>query len=301
MTLKATSLRILASVLLGLGLSACGAQSNTHERATTITVNIGRTGPLAQIPLDLAQSLGLFHQQGIQVLISQHPPSDIVIGPAGRRWPIYGVIGQGINGLVVSPEPDPGFRLAGLEQVPIAYPQSQPSLAWAFRGLMRTHAVRDTLLEPLGTEAIIRLWQAHHLAYVLVDAALWQRLHRTDPSATLLAVLSASMGPTPTVTVSGQNRSLPQFLAALNLSLWYLTTHRPKNILPLLPRCLRTPQTRLFIQLAERYQWYAASTVPTRQDYQRGVLFWRTLGVKWPDYYRAVDTRPSLVALSLTP
>ena len=287
---------------LSVALSGCGVGAGpSHRPLPTLTVRETTANPLALVPISIAQRLGLFRQQGIAVREVASKAAPVSLGSVGQRWPIVGVLAQGIDGFIVAPEPDPGFRLAALNQVPVAYPKNDPDLALAFRTLMHIHQVQDYLLEPLNLRTLINLWKSGHMPYVVANTALWHHLKGLNRSTTALAALSASMGPMPSIVIAGRASTLPQFLAALNLSLWYIETHAPKTLLPLLPHRLRTPTTTFFLQLADRYQWFPATTVPIRQNYQRGLTFWHMAGLRWPSYERAVDTRPSLTALSLTP
>ena len=210
-----------------------------------------------------------------------------------------GVVSLGAGAAILAPRADPGFRLAGLNQVPVVYPRESPGLTGLFQGVMALHDISPPWLVPLAESRILTLWKEGLLPYVLANSSLWYRLSRLRRSTRVLAVLAASTGPIPTSVVYGHGPKLPPFLAALNLSLWYLRTHSPatiaKNIAsPALPVAWE-------VAMAQRYHWLAPATMPTRSAYERGRAFWINAGIAWPAYGDGVARRPSLIALTLTP
>jgi hypothetical protein len=289
------------SLILMLSLSACGPIRSRTAPLAVVRVHFDSQSALAEIPLAVANRLGLFRQQGITVQAGTADRSAITIGPAGHAWPITGVLTQGLDGLVAAPHADPGFRLAALRQVPIAYTRGDRALAFTFQIVMHQHQIDDYMLEPLDVKEVMTLFTRGHLPYVLVEATLWARLASGQPDAHILAALSAASGPIPSIVVTGSDGALPNFLAALNLSLWYIETEPAVTVWNQLPPRLHTHEILTVLQLADRYQWFSPSTVPDRQRYQRGQALWSALGHPWPSYYRAVNARPALTALSLTP
>jgi hypothetical protein len=295
------AMRLPGLVLLALGLGACGVPSAKTSSTPRLSVHIAESSRFAALPVDLSQALGFFRQQGIRLQQTSAHRASLTVGPIGGRWPVVGIVNRGLDGFVLGAVKDPGFRLTALNQVPVAYPKNDPALALAFRALMRIHHVTDFLLEPLTPTHMLRLWQSGHLPYVVANAALRYHLLRSDPQGVTLVVLSATTGPMPSLVVSGRSHVLPQFLAGLNLALWYLETHTPQQVWSILPPRLRTAQSLSFIEEADRHHWFSPTTVPSHRDYDRARAFWQNVGVHWPTYYRAVDMQPSLIALSLTP
>lgn len=289
---------ILASLL---GLTACGPNTANHATLDPVSVKVATSAALAQIPLELAQDLGFFRQQGIAVTSSPAADASITIANAGQHWPIVAAIGQGADGFVVGPRADPGFRLAALTDVPIAYPAHDQSLAVLVTAVMTLHGLPKPMLDPLSVKQITRLWRNRHVPYLVANASLWHELLAIDPKAKPLAVLSASTGPIPDWVIYSHSKDLPAFLAAVNLSLWYISTHTPASIVDALSPSQRHPDTRWLITLAERYQWYSPSTVIPKTRYERGQRFWALTGITWPHYIRAVDSAPAVTALSITP
>ncbi len=282
-----------------IGVSACGVHRPPSPRMEAVVIHIAPSQSLAALCVRLGQNLGFFAQEGIRVVEGSSHRADIRILPAGSRWPIRGVISLGAEAAIVAPRRDPGFRLAGLNQVPVVYPGEYPTLTGIFEGVMALHDISHPWLVPLAESRILTLWKEGLLPYVLANSSLWYRLLRLRRSARVLAVLAASTGPIPTSVVNGRGPKLPPFLAALNLSLWYLRTHSPATIAKSVSST-GLPVT-WEVATAQRYHWLAPASLPTRSTYERGRAFWMNAGIAWPAYRDGVRRHPSLIALTLTP
>lgn len=291
---------LLCTVMFGVALASAALWARPRPRRPSVpvvAVEVPRDAGVFRVPFRLAEQLGFFRQEGIAVRLTTDPAA-LRLVPAGTAWPIIGVVGSRPDAFVVSSIDDPGFRLAWLAGVPLAYPRADGALAAWAKAVLALHGVSPAALDPLSSREIALLWATGHLPYLLADAATWLRL--TPPPAPLrpAAALGASTGPAMTWVMAGRRQAAPQVLAALNLSLWYLQNHPPRAV----ARILKAPRSfQRVIAVAERYHFYAPSTYPTRPDYERTRRLAALLGRAWRPYDRAVDTRPAVSALALTP
>lgn len=287
---------------IAVGISACGVRHPAGQRPKAVVIYIAQGQGLARLSVRLGQKLGFFAQQGVRVVEGSSHRATIRILSAGSHWPISGVVSLGAEAAIIAPRADPGFRLAGLNQVPVAFMRERPALAGLFEGIMALHNISHPWLVPLAESRILSLWKQDRLPYVLVSSSLWYHLLHLRPSARVQAVMSASTGPIPTSVVCGHGSKLPAFLAALNLSLWYLRTHSPAVIARSIGgRPSLALPLRWEVAQAQRYHWIAPVTLPTLNAYERGRAFWLNVGITWPVYDYGVTRHPSLTALDLTP
>lgn len=281
-----------------LVLVAILARPRLHRSGfPTAEVQVGREAGVFEVPFRLAERLGFFRQEGVSVRIISAPAA-LRLTPGGTSWPIVGVVGSRPDAFVVSAADDPGFRLAWLAGLPLAYPRGDSALAAWAKSVLSLHEISPASLDPLSPREIELLWTSGHLPYLLADAPTWLRLSPPPAPIRPAAALGASTGPGMAWVLTGHGPEVPRILAALNLALWYLHTHSPQTVASVFRgnRALKA-----LIAVADRYGLYAASTYPTRQDYERSRRLALFDGRSWPPYERAVDRIPAVHALALTP
>jgi hypothetical protein len=262
----------------------------------TVTIEVPQNAGVFRLPFQIGERLGFFRQAGIAVRLVREKAA-LRLSPVGSSWPILGVVGSRPDAFVISPVDDPGFRLAWLSGVPVAYPAGQEMLTVWAKAVWTMHNVEPAALDPLSASEIGQLWAMGHLPYLLTDVETWLGLNPPPAAVRPAAALGASTGPIFTWVITGRAPEAPRVLAALNMALWYLANHSPKAA----AEVVRAPRLRRLLAITDRYHLLAPSTYPILLDYERARKLARLVGDAWPPYDRAVDTAPAIQALALTP
>lgn len=284
---------ILGSVLIGL--AGCGGPaqpSNPPSELATVTVHLAASDPLSTLPVLIAKNLALFKQEHLHVIWTQER-ANITVGMAGNEWPIRGIVAQHPDLVLLSPVPDPHFRLRALNHLAMIYsPQTTFQLTMA-RYIFARHRVQISSWTAVPFSKLETLWKQRHLPWALVTLSQSLRLKRLDAGTTVLSWLGASTGSVPTavITATHEGPLLPRFLAAVNLALWYLHTTPSAQIGALFPH------NKLFgaaIKQALQYQYWPTTTYLDQTVYDRGRAEWSGA---WPHYSAGVSTHDARQAL----
>lgn len=263
----------------------------------TLSVTLASRDPFFLLPYLLAKRLGTFADLHLEVREAADAPVQLVAPLAGPK-PVTGYLALYPDLVLVSPEPDPHFRLVQIKELPLAYQADADVLPWATR-VFAQHHVQPREFEALSTSAILRLWSSGRLPYAVVDLPLLLRLQQQRLKPSVLAFFGASTGPLPAFTVNGKSANLDRLLAGFNLALWYLHTHSSHAVAQLLGGAdgLSSAEWEGVIRLGLHYRLWPSTTYPDAARWRRLSLFWPTV----PSYPAAVDPTPALAALRSLP
>lgn len=259
----------------------------------TVSVTLASRDPFFLLPYLLAERLGSFADLHLAVRQAANAPVQLGTPLAGPH-PVTGYLALYPDLVLVSPEPDPHFRLIQIKELPLAYQADADVIPWATR-VFAQHHVQPRAFEALSTSAILRLWSSGRLPYAVVDLPLLLRLQQQRPQPSVLAFFGASTGPLPAFTVNGKSTYLDRLLAGMNLSLWYLHTHPANTVAKLLGGAggLSSAEWQQVIRLGLHYRLWPSTTYPDSARWRRLALFWQAV----PSYPAAVDPNPALAAL----
>lgn len=292
---------IATLAILAGSLSSCGGfqRQATPPSYPVIRVHIAPKAGLSALPVTIAQKLGFFAHEHIRVQWRPANESVVDIGPAGSSWPIAGYLSTRPDLILVSPTPDPAFRLHSLDHLPLAAsPETAPDRNLAEK-ILAKHYAHLSHWSVMPTHVIEQLWSHHRLPWALVNLVQAQRLKTIDPSTVVLAWLGASTGPIPNwgIAVKQSNMPIVRFLSALNLALWYLHTTTPTTLAQELSNNRPNPPLAHLVGTAQRYQYWPLTTVPDAPTYNRRKTMWDT---SWPPFSQGVDGKAAHQALSET-
>ncbi|MCY0908838.1 MAG: hypothetical protein OWR62_10660 [Sulfobacillus thermotolerans] len=291
------------SAALGLGLltlAGCGETSVPPQPAwPTVTVSLNVPSRTLRLPLTIAQNLNLYRDQHIQVRWTHSSSAMIHVDWVPGRWPMAGSIASAPDIFLAAPQADPHFRLRQLSHLPVDYASTLTTNLALINAVMTLNQTRPDL-HPLPWPEIEHLWAQRHLPWVLVTLAQLQTLTKINPHTVTLNWLGASTGPIPDVTISGRSAHLSQFLAALNIALWYIHT----TPAPTLVKVLRPSNPALWntlIKQGVQHHLWPATTRISAQEYNRGRALYGLEGsIPWPPYYSGVDIAASDQAFKAT-
>lgn len=298
MSVRSRWIGVVMLTTLAISVTACGAHKHApHSKPPTpvVRVHVADPGSIAALPFRTAEALGLFAHEHVRVQITSRAQAQMVVGPAGKGWPVLGYLSIRPDILLMSPIYDPQFRLAALDHLPMvsstAINQAKP---WAEK-ILALHHVTASTWTTMTPAQIQQLWRRRHLPWVLVGLEEAQRLRAVDPKSTVLAWLGASTGPVPNVVISGQDSTpaATRFLSALNLALWYLNTTPASKTASALNQA--SPGFQWLVQSARHYQYWPSTTFPDQPAYNRR----RTrFNPEWPAFAAGVNPKPARQALA---
>ncbi len=284
-----------ALVLTGCGQRTASPSPSRHDPVLTLHISV--PGTLAATPVKVAETLGFFRHEHLDVKeVARH--AQLMIQLAGSQWPVDGYLGVRPDMVLVSPIPDPHFRLRALNNLPMVLtPVVAPSQPLAVKILMAHHAAISRWSTMPFTD-VESLWKRHHLPWALVSLQQAADLQSLNSATAILAWLGASTGPIPHVVVAGEapKAQLTHFLRALNLALWYLNTTPAADVSQTLSLSAK-PDTSLTRELAaaRHYQYWPATTFPDSQSFERARRDWYPT---WPSYSQGVNPVPGRQALA---
>lgn len=288
----------LGILLAFLILWVLALRPKTPPPPPPLTVGIAPQHPVMNLPVYLAERI----QPSAFRLASGAEPNALRIGPAGSAWPILGVVAQRSDAVLIAPEPDPHFRLAQLNQLPVAYEKGRPLLLHTTELVLHLHRV-NARLEALSPPHLDQLWRLGTLPFAVVDLPTLVELSALKKTTTVLAPLAASTGPVTAWVMTGSPANAEGVLHAINLSLWYLKSHSTTRVGEVLNGAdgLSAVQWQRLAELGQKYRIWPGSTLPQSQLYQRLKRLEANLAPQspWPPYAQAVDTAAALKALSL--
>lgn len=296
------SLWIPAILAATLALTGCG-QRRPSPRAkrhdAVLTLHISVPGTLAATPVKVAQALGFFHQEHLDV---QEVPrnAELTVELAGSRWPIDGYLGMRPDVVLVSPIPDPHFRLSALNHLPMVITPAVAAVQPMAAKILMAHHAAASRWSTMSYAQMKSLWKNHHLPWALVSLQQAAELQSINSGTVILAWLGASTGPIPHVVVAGEapKAQLVHFLRALNLALWYLNTTPAAQVSQMLsPSPQGTAAFTQVLSAARHYQYWPATTFPDSQSFQRARTDWFPT---WPSYTEAVHPAAGRQALADT-
>lgn len=281
--------------LLGLILAGGGTKA-PHQSSPSLPVlkvQVGSLSPLSALPLTVAQHLGFFQDQHLNVRLTSQPES-IQVTHTLNIQPAVGWLSIRPDMVLLAPVPDPHFRLRALNALSMPYSRSvEPEKGWA-ETIFSRHRAKISDWQPMSFSAIESVWKRHHLPWVLVNLSQAVRLKALDPDSVILAWLGASTGPIPAITVQAshpESSQVTHFLAALNLALWYLHTTPARMIQHTLGTAGPSASA---IRAALHYQYWPDTTYPDEAAYNRARAW---LSPTWPPYPKAVTTKAAVQAL----
>ncbi|MCY0864749.1 MAG: hypothetical protein OWQ57_07360 [Sulfobacillus sp.] len=284
------------TLLWGLLLAGCGVQPPPVETAPPLVINDTVNNAVLTLPIVVADRLGLFAHQHLRVILRPDPAAPLSLSWAGSRWPIEGVLAVRPDLVLVSPIPDPHFRLRALRHLPLFLtPAATPEEAWA-RQVLALHQVVGNDWKVIPKAEVLSLWAQRRLPWVMVPLSEWPALKNRAPDSRILAWIGASTGPLPTVVITGHPArpgQLTTFLAAVNLALWYIHTTPAAQVAQLIGR--PTAEEIATIRQADHYGIWPAVTRLDPATYRRGRQFWAT---GWPDYETGVRNHSADAALT---
>ncbi len=282
-----------------LGLAGCGASarpSHPPESTPTLKVHLDSQSVLSTLPVVLARELGFFQDAHLHVKWTTQQDAQVTVGAAGSVWPIVGYVAIRPDFVLMSPVPDPHFRLRALNALPMVYAAKLKPDRALLEKILRAHRAQVTQWNSLTFSQIESLWKRRHLPWVVVTLHQASILRSLDPHSAVLAWLGASTGPIPSTVVTApvDNLDVVHFLDALNLALWYLHTTAPRTVASDLsgqgPHQLWTST----IKAALHYQYWPATTFPDSLSYNRSRTLWTPT---WPIYTEGVNRQPAHQAL----
>ncbi len=292
---------VLTLGVMTAALSACGISfrhAKPQAQTQIITVHVNQSASVSALPFRVAERLGFFTQNRLSVVPASPSRAEVVIGPAGKNWPIVGYVSIRPDMVLMAPIPDPQFRLAALNHLPMLMSadlaQEKP---WLEKIFAAHHATISgwTTLKPRRINA---LWRLHHLPWVLVTLQEAQHLRALDSKSVVLAWLGASTGPVPSWVVTSKHTgpAVAHFLNALNLALWYLNTTPAANAASDLSSAANNLiRSTWLIKAAQHYQYWPVTTFPNQNTYDRRRAMWNS---DWPAYQTAVNAIPADQALA---
>ncbi len=293
--------KIFTCALLSCVLAACGTTPKPGPQASYPTVRVYVQHPqnLGMLPLRVAERLGFFSQQHINVdWVSTPNDAPLRVENAGVHYPIDGLVMEKPDLLLVSPLPDPHFRLYSLNHLPMVYARSEAAWVPYLKAVLVQHHVIPTTLTALGISQIKEHWQQNTLPWVVVSLTEYYQLRHVVPHTTILAFLGAATGPIPVTVITGVNKNALAFVSAINLALWYLYTTKPDVIASLLSPS--TPTTGRILAQALHYHYWPNTVVITQSLYQRGQSLFGT-AKSWPSYATSVNVKLAQAALTHWP
>lgn len=285
------SLMVGSALVLCIGLAGCGVQPKSATPShpdPILTIHIKDVTRLATLPITIAEKLGFFQKEHLAIDLTSKTAA-VTIAPAGTVWPIQGYLASRPDLVLISPMPDPHFRLRALNALPIIYShQVQPQQSLAESILARHHA-HVSAWNRLSFHHIETLWKRHHLPWALVTLNQAVRLQSVDPKSVILTWLGASTGDIPSIVISAspETPKLVPFFKALNLALWYLYTTPSGSV----ARALAEPSTSSAVWSktiadAVHYRYWPATTFPDATLFNRSRAVWSPT---WPTYQKSVD------------
>lgn len=289
-----------AGLMLGV-VTGCGAHQPRHNANPqplfpTLTVRTTSMSTLSRLPLTVAQKLGLFADVHVKVVWTQSEEAEATVGIPGSGWPIVGYVSTRPDLVLVSPVPDPHFRLRALNHLPMVYANpTAPEQGWA-QSILAAHRATVSHWDAVPFREILSLWKHHHLPWVLVTLSEANRLEAIDHHSVVLAWLGASTGPVPSTVVSARQDTprVMRFLRALNIALWYLQTSRPATLAEVLSPDRASPRV---LAQALHYHYWPVTTYPDTAAFDRARARFQP---EWPTYGTAVNPTPAAQALNET-
>lgn len=300
--------RWIALAAFCITLAGCGQHAQPRPAPApypVLTVYWTPSSPVLSIPVYLAESLHLFADQHLSVQWSTNPGVPVSIATPSRHWPIVGLIASRPDSILVAPSPDPHFRLRTLKHLPVVYARSESSMLPIIQHALAIEQVTPSSYTALPFSHIEQLWRKNQLPFGLVNLSQLQTLKRLDPKTTVLSWLGASTGAIPTLVVTGPpGPKLVRFLTALNLALWYLHTHRVRDVQSLIQNrlSLSSRQTDQLIRQGLYYDIWPTTIVPVPADYRRGraLMSYGPQPESWPPWEQGVNATAARQALSLS-
>lgn len=280
----ATALLVLVT---GCKSQAAPSSPKPHESLPTVTVHEAAGSALSELPVTVAQKLGFAADEHIHITLTSAAKAEVTVGPLTPDGPIVGYVTTRPDMLLMSPVPDPHFRLSALNHLPMVYTRTLVSeKAWA-DAVMARQRITITTWQAMPFSEVTQLWQRHHLPWVLVTLQEALQLRRLDKGSTTLAWLGASTGSVPAMAIRARQTSpqVVQFLKALNLALWYLHTTPPSTIAKALDPT-HPKRWAHAVETALHYQYWPATTYPDEASYARSRAL---LGPAWPAYQTLVN------------
>ncbi len=283
-----------------LALTGCGQRTpspSAHRHDPVLTLHISVPGTLAATPVKVAQTLGFFRQEHLNVHDVAHH-AELRVELAGSGWPIDGYLGMRPDVVLVSPIPDPHFRLAALNHLPMVITPAVAAVEPLAVKILTAHHATVSRWSTMPYAQVKSLWKDHHLPWALVSLQQAAELQSIDSGTVILAWLGASTGPIPQVVVAGEapHAELVHFLRALNLALWYLNTTPAAQVSHILfPSPQGAAAVTQVLSAARHYQYWPVTTFPDSQSFQRARTDWFPT---WPSYGQAVHPAAGRQALS---
>lgn len=280
-------------------LTGCGARpapSANEASWPTVSVQLDDITPLMTLPLTLALRLGTFHERHVKIVFTNKSHTANVTLSSSPQRPVVGYLATRPDLVLVSPRPDPHFRLRALNHLPIFYSPIVHSEIPLVSALLKTQRAHITQWTPIPFSQMKQLWRRQHLPWAVVTLSEAQVLKHLDARTVTLSWLGASTGPIPTVMLE-EHRAEPavtRFLAGLNLALWYLHTTPPAAVASILSNGHQDSQLVQEIRQALHYQYWPNTTYPDSSTYARMT----SLMPQWQSYTVMVDPGPALQALS---
>lgn len=299
MTLLARRLLLTVTGLGVFTLAGCGQNPPPRPAWPTLTVDLNVPSRTLRLPLTVAQNLNLFAGQHIQLRWSHSPSAPVHVSWTPGSWPIVGSIAQGPDFYLAAPEPDPHFRLRALNHLPVDYSATLEPARPLIDSIMALNQVRPDL-EPLPWPKVQSLWSRRQLPWAIVTLAQLRELQQKDRRTVILNWLGASTGPIPAVTISGNSPHLAQFLAALNMALWYIHT-TPAHTVAAVANPAHAASWRQIVMQGQHNHLWPSSIQVSPQEYNRARALYGLRGSPgWPPYYSGVLNSPSDQAFKAT-
>ncbi len=289
-------------LVIGLLAVFTGCGQISHKAAESsfpvVRYALNTSSTLAALPLQVALKLHLFQNERIQPKISARAKANLVVSESNPSWPLIGYLGSRPDLLIISPGPDPHFRLRVLNHLPVVYAANLRPYLGLIHGVMNLNRT-DPSFHSAPFRHLETLWKEHRLPWAMVSLSQYFALRQKDPHSVILNWLGASTGPIPVITISGHSTHSVQFLRALNLALWYIHTSSPEQIAHVVgdnPRDLVLTQA---IQKAMHFDLWPETTLISPQEYNRGRALYG-LGTRdiWPPYFAGVNAKLSRQALT---
>lgn len=303
MVFKPLRMAWLNILMLSLIFAGCGPAPSPPPAAQLppVPVSLSSPTPLLALPVYVADRLGLFRDQGIEVHFVRS--AAIRIQLAGSEWPVVGTLAERPDAFLVAPAPDPHFRLRALRDLPIYYAREIAREWPTVQTVLAHHQVTHPQGEMLSMSQIRQLWKNRHLPWAVVSLSDFYRLRTVNRETTVLAWFGASTGDFLhlVVTAAPQTPHLTTVLSALDIALWYLHTTAPSKIADLFADAPPTPRagiSRATIQSALTYGFWPVTVLPTRPAYQRAAHFSEKAHRPWPSYLTGVQLDPAQAALA---
>jgi hypothetical protein len=289
----------LLSAAVVAALTACGITRPPAPRQPPPIVVPLRWPPdaLAALPIAIADAHGWFRHAGYRVVNTMGG----AVLVAGGTWPASAVFLQRPDLVLVSPVPEPAFRWRDLKSLPLPVTGLSPGEESLVAAVLHEHGVTRVLWEGLRELDARRLFQRHHLPWLLLPALAAARWF--GDGAHPVAWLGAASGPVPAwVVVHGQ---LPvAVLAVLNRALAAIRTTSAATLAreaaPFYPGVNQATLTTVIAD-AQGLDLFPLTTYLSPGLYADGQTLLAEAGVSWPPYASAVQWQTARNALEVWP